>query len=50
MSKYQTCAALLAAVAVLLLVSCTGSQMQTESQKIHPATDVYDGWRLGVQA
>ena len=24
--------------------------MQSESQKVHPSTDVYDGWQLGVQA
>ena len=50
MNKHQRCVALLAAGAILLLVSCTGLQMQIESQKVHPSTDVYDGWRLGVQA
>ena len=30
------------------LSACTGPQVA--SLKCHPSTDVYDGWRLGMQA
>lgn len=35
-------------VLVVILSSCSGTQIM--AQEIHPSTDVYDGWRLGVQA
>lgn len=35
-------------VMVVFLSSCAGPQMM--SLKSHPTTDVYDGWRLGMQA